>query len=62
MDKQEMELRALKVERTKAKVERSREIRAWINMMKDSDQIIEQAAPKVLSELLDIPETKLLNK
>lgn len=59
---QQIKREKLAISQQRANTAQSREIRAWINMMKDSDQIIEQAAPKVLSELLDIPETKLLNK
>lgn len=59
---QQLKREKLATSQQRANTAQSREIRAWINMMKDSDQIIEQAAPKVLSELLDIPETRLLGE
>ena len=59
---QQLKREKLAISQQRANTAQSREIRAWINMMKDSDQIIERAAPKVLSELLDIPETRLLGE
>lgn len=59
---QQLKREKLAISQQRANTAQSREIRAWINMVDDKEEVIKQAAPKVLSELLDIPETRLLGE
>lgn len=57
---QQLTREKLAISKRRSMNDRSREVRAWVKLSENPENIVKKAAPMVLSQLLDIPEMELL--
>ena len=57
---QQLTREKLAISKRRSMNDRSREVRAWVKLSENSEEIVKTAASIVLSQLLDIPEVELL--